>query len=485
MLTTAEIKKFIADDAASERKKQAAVGQRYYESEHDILKYRLFYYNENKVLTEDKFRSNVKICHPFFTVLSDQLTAFMLSFKESPIQAKETANGLQEKLDEYFDDEFWAEISDVISGCYNKGFEYIYAYKRSPENRLVFQCADSMGVCEVDGKETEDGKSYVIYRYTDRLKGNSESVNRIQVWSDKDVSFFIQNSSSGEIERDSTEKVNPRPHVVYTDDKTGQKMGYPLNFIPFWRLDFNKKQVSGLKPIKAIIDDFDLMQCGLSNNLKDFDTPLHVVKGFEGAEEEVNELFQNLKTKKMVITDGEGGIDIKTVDIPYEARKVKADEDRTSIYTFGMGFNPAQTGDGNITNVVIKSRYFLLEMKANKLEKQLRKMLKKIVKVVLDEINRETQKGYEISDVEFNLERSIMTNESENAANEKVKAETEQIKINTILNAAAQLGEEQALKAICEVMDLDFEELKGQLERDNPDGDLAAAKSALEVNVAK
>ena len=91
MLATAQIKQLIDSDALSEKKRAAEVGQRYYDAEHDILNYRMFYYNTDGVLVEDKARANSRICHPFFTELVDQLAAYMLSFEESPIQAKETA----------------------------------------------------------------------------------------------------------------------------------------------------------------------------------------------------------------------------------------------------------------------------------------------------------------------------------------------------------------------------------------------------------
>lgn len=105
MLTEAEIKRFIDNDSSSEKKRFAEVGQRYYEANHDILKSRLFYYNADGNLVEDTTRSNIKISHPFFTELSDQLSAYMLSFKENPIRAKEAVEGLQDYLDEYFDDD--------------------------------------------------------------------------------------------------------------------------------------------------------------------------------------------------------------------------------------------------------------------------------------------------------------------------------------------------------------------------------------------
>jgi len=71
--------------------------------------------------------------------------------------------------------------------------------------------------------------------------------------------------------------------------------------------------------------------------------------------------------------------------------------------------------------------------------------------------------GYKVTDVRFEFTRSIMMNESENIANEKTEADTQQVKINTILNMAAQIGDEQTLKALCDVMDWDFDELKEQL----------------------
>lgn len=477
MLSEAEIKKFISDDIASEKKRFAAVGQRYYEADHDILKCRLFYYNADGVLIEDKTRSNVKIPHPFFTELVDQLSGYMLSFNENPIQAKDSVPELQEYLDTYFDDEFWDEIGELISGAYSKGFEYLYTYKNA-DDRLVFQCADSMGVVEVRETDTDDGCKYVIYWYIDRIEKGKKEIRRIQVWSDTETAYFVQSGRDGKIEIDKSVAINPRPHVVYTDPKTKQKMGYGLGYIPFWRLDNGKKQFSGLKPIKALIDDYDLMECGLSNNLTDFDTPLHVVSGFQG--ENLDELQQNLKTKKIVGVDSEGDVQVRTVDIPYEARKAKASDDEKNIYRFGMGFNSSQAGDGNVTNVVIRSRYTLLDLKANKMEKRLRKLLKQIIKVVLAEINQEHKTDYQLSDIKFLFTHEITTNESENIQNAKTEAETKQIEINTILNLAATVGDEQVLRAICDFMEWDYEELQKKKNALDEEQGIGNAQTTLE-----
>ena len=178
--------------------------------------------------------------------------------------------------------------------------------------------------------------------------------------------------------------------------------------------------------------------------------------------------------------DSDGGLDILTVAIPYEARKAKLDIDEQSIYRFGMGFNSAQVGDGNITNVVIRSRYTLLDLKANKLIKRLKRFLKPIIRVVLDEINEKNSTDYQYNDVFVEFTPVVPTNEQENAQIAQIEAQTEQIKINNIMSAAAMIGDDEALKGICDILDLDYDELKGQLEKLNEAQNTANAQGILE-----
>ena len=475
MLTIQEIKTFIDNDAASVKKRLAKTGLRYYEADHDIKNYRIFFIDADGELKEDKNKSNIKISHAFFTELVDQEVQYMLSGKDAFVKSDNP--DLQAELDAYFNDneDFMAEFTEVLTGAIAKGFENMYAYKNA-EGKTAFQCADSMGVVEVRAKETEDGCEYVIFHYVDRIGKDNKIIKRIQVWDDKQTTFYCQ-EGEGQIQLDDSVDLNPRPHTIYKKegDESTYYEGY--GFIPFFRLDNCKKQFSGLKPIKALIDDYDLMSCGLSNNIQDTNEALYVVKGFQG--DNLDELMLNIKAKKHIGVDEEGGVEIKTIDIPYQARQTKLDLDEKNIYRFGFGLNTSGLKDTNATtNMAIKAAYSLLDLKVNKLEIRLKQFMRKLLKVVLKEINDLNGTDYQMKDVYFDFKREILSNAQENAQIELTEAQRRQTEINTLLNLATHLDNETMMQQICEQLDLDYNDLKDKLPKPEED-DLYAAKDAL------
>lgn len=472
MLTTKEIKTIISNEKNSKFQRSARIGKKYYQGEHDIQDYRIYYFDATGNLVEDKSRSNIKISHAFFTELVDQLVQYILSSDERYVYSK--IPELQDKLDKQFNnnDDFNAELNELLTGVASKGSEYMYLFKNE-EGKLVFECADSLGIAEVRAKDTSDKCDYIIRWYIDRYDKDNEPIKKIEVWDKTGTTFYIEEGDKG-IVLDENVKINPRPHIITTNLKDGSMYGSSFGFIPFFRLDNNGSRTSNLIPVKALIDDYDLMSCSLSNNLQDLTDGIYVVKGFAG--DNLDELMQNVKTKKIVGVDETGDIDIKTVNIPYEARKAKMELDEKNIYRFGMGFNSAQVGDGNITNIVIKSRYVLLDLKANKLEIRLKKFLRKLIKVFLDTINEEEGTAYELADIYFKFERETITNDTDNAQIKLTKAQAEQTEVNTLLNIANSgiLDDETILKNICDILDVDYEEIKDKVPKDDIDDSINA-----------
>lgn len=454
MLKIEEIKDILEAKALAEETAKARKGIDYYNGRHDIKDYRIFYYNADGKIVEDKERSNVKICHPFFTELVDQCTQYLLSGSDDYI--KTDNQELQPLLNEYFDDSFKMELANLLTYTKVEGSSYLYRYV-DKDGKSKFSFADAMNVTEVPAKYTSDNQDYVIYRYLyKRAKIDKKTVDeyRVQVWSNNDVTYYKM--VGNDIKLDEEIAINPQPHILI--NKNGKKYGKSFNSIPFYRLDNNRSKVSDLFIVKDLIDDYDMMSCGITNNIEDFAEGIHMIKGYDG-EMNLDELMHNVKVKKQIKVGDGGDYDVKTVDIPYKARQDKLELDEKNIYRFGMGFNSNQLGDGNVTNVVIKSRYALLDMKCNKLELQLKRMLNKVVQDVLDEINAEHDTGYTLNDIYYNFEREIITNEVDNANIEKIEADKKAVEINTLLSVATQLGNDTIVKAICDTLELDYNEV--------------------------
>lgn len=458
MLSVEEIRKFILNDEASMKKLNARQGEAYYNGQHDILKKRIFFVNADGKLEEDLLKSNFRICHPFFNLLVNQQVQYTLSGKKGHIRSD--IPELQTELDAYFNDNevFMAELHELLRGAIKKGWEYMYAY-RDENGRTAFQCADSLGVVEVRAKETQDHCDYLIHWYVDRYDDGCKEIKRIEVWDQAQTYFYVQ-VDDGEITLDDSEPINPRPHVVLQKGKKLFRDDY--GEIPFYRLDNTKQQCSGLTLIKEQIDDYDVMNAGLSNNIEDTQEAIYVVRGFEG--DDLDELMLNIKAKKTVGVPEGGGLDVQTVNIPVEARKTKMEIDKENIFFFGMGVNTEALKDTSATtSVAIKTAYANLDLKCDGLLPYLKQFLRKLLNVVLAEINKANGTDYQQSDVYFNFEREIIINAQEQAQIRLTEAQEQQTRINTLLSTAVQLGDELTVQQILDAYDLDYDDVKDML----------------------
>ena len=455
------LSRFIDDAVKTDRqspiKEKMSEGIKYYDYKHDILKFRLFYYNEDGKLVEETNRSNIKIPHAFFTEQVDQKVQYLLS---NPVEFETADTELKTYLEEYIDDDFQLMLQEMVEGASKKAYEFAYVY-RATSGKLLFKVADSRKVVVIYDDMNE---VIAIIRYydTDITKDNRKvTVTKAELWDTEKTWFFVSSSDyNNRFILDESQEINPRFHQV-VEDSDGNLLGKGFGYIPFLKLSNNKNEKTDLEPIKALIDDYDLMACALSNNLVDFDHPIYAVKGY--GKDNLDELVTNLRTKRTVGVSQDGGIDVKTVDIPVTARKTKLETDKEAIYKFGMAFDSSQVGDGNITNIVIKSRYSLLDLKCNKTEIRLRAFIKQLLDIIILDINERYHKSFKRQQVEVVITRSTLINQTDNAETEKVEAETKGQLIQNLLDVAPYLDDESLLKKICAVQELDYDEVVQRL----------------------
>ena len=451
MLQTSEILAAINNEFNSIKYRNARKGLRYYEGDHDILDYKIYYVDQDGMAVEDTSKSNIKISHAYLTELINQKVSYFHNIKKDFVFSD--IPELQAALKERFDDEFFAELVDVLKYGSAEGWSYLYRYL-DEEGKSRFNFAEGLGVCEIPSHIASDEMAHIIYCYVEKIKDNKK-LEAVLDYTNESVTYYKKTGNS--LMLDDRYKINPRPLILSQPDENGAIYYDQFKRIPFYRFSNNKKEFSDLKPIKGLIDDADMMACSLSNNLQDLSEGIYMVKNYQGTNAE--EFIQNVKAKKYVGVGADGDFDVKTIEIPYQARQVKLGIDKEAIYKFGQGFNSSQSGDGNITNVVIKSRYSELDMKVNDFEIQVRKFLKPIIKDVIDEINKELKTNYKYSDVYVEFERATIVNEQETVQNNLTKAQQRQIDINNILSLNSILPEEEIRKEICRILELNYEDI--------------------------
>lgn len=454
MLAT-EIKSLINSDRASALKRKMMDGVRYYDSRHDILDTRLFFFDSNGQLKEEEYRANTKISHGFFTELVDQKVQYLLS---NPVEFATDQLELQSYLEQYIDDDFQLMLQELVEGASQKSYEYVF-WSVDEKGKIRFKTADALKTIPIYDENLAIDQ--MIYYYDDQITVKSEVKNviRAQFWTKEQVFYFVC-VNEGEMKLDESVEVNPAFHQL-AKDENGAYYGKGYGQVPFIKLANNKREKTDLEPIKDLIDDYDLMACSLSNNLIDFDHPIYIVRGFEG--DNLDTLVTNLKSKKTVSVDEDGGVDVQTVDIPVEARKTKLSIDKEGIYKFGMGFDSSQIGDGNITNIVIKSRYSLLDLKCNKAEVRLRAVIKQMLDLIVQNINELNEKAFDSSDIEVTITRSVMANETDNATVAKTEADTKQVLINNVMTVAPRLDDRTVLELLAEILEVDPDEVEKAL----------------------
>lgn len=99
-------------------------------------------------------------------------------------------------------------------------------------------------------------------------------------------------------------------------------------------------------------------------------------------------------------------------------------------------------------------------MKLNKKETYLRTLIDWMLELITEDINRRYNTDYNHRDIDVIIERETMANREENANIDKTEQETKQLQLTMIMDVAMFLPQEKVLREICNILELDWEEVQ-------------------------
>lgn len=231
---------------------------------------------------------------------------------------------------------------------------------------------------------------------------------------EKDVFYVEHWTLSGlntyKIHKDKITDFKQQQHfktkVYYNENDIEKEVLSNFKSIPFIPLYNNKSKESDLVGIKELLDMYNSINSGLIENINIFQEFIVKLKGFAGDNETLQSTLDNMVRFKAMSLPDNSDADYMKVDIPTEARKLMLDVLKENIFLTSQSMDPTKIGDGNLTNIVIQSRYAALDMKANRTEKQVKIFYEKFVKFIKDFYKKDF-------DDEINCNRSMLFNITE------------------------------------------------------------------------
>jgi len=323
---------------------------------------------------------NTSLYTNFFRLLVDQKVEYLL--------AKEVSSDVENVTDMFID------------GLYNASLDsqaWLYFYILDNKLQSAF-----INDSEIIPIYTNFGKDLsTIIRYYDK----DENTIAVEIWTDDNLAKMEIKNTNGKGKIVNAYETSHYSTQTRYDGEVEQETERYFNQIPFIPLYNNRSIETDLVPVKELLDIYNQINSGFISNINDFQEALVKLTGFSANQEVLEETMRNMKEYKVVGLPADGDVEYLKVEIPVAPRELILRLVKENIFLLGKGVEP-KTGDGSITNIVIKSRYASLDMKCNGAEKELKKFYHKVV----DFINDYESTGY---DYEITFNRSIIINESE------------------------------------------------------------------------
>lgn len=356
----------------SDVRKLMLTAQDYYGNDNDI-KDRIRYYIDRKGNKQEASNlSNSKLAHPFMRKLTNQKVNYLLS-KELTIQCDDEL--FSEAIGKYINKKFLRMLKRVGKDAIVNGIAWVQVYynaegvlsfKRIPSEEIIPFWADAdhtilEGVIRV----------YSVWQYLQN--GYKKEIFKVEYHTTVGVWYYILGEKGLKPDPDKGE--NLHGHFVVNVDKTddqGQPVvdeeGKPVtediqatwDKVPFIGFKYNDDELSLLKWIKPLVDDYDLNTSDTSNTLQDIPNSIKVVRNYDGTDK--GEFVQNLAIYRTAFVSGDGDMTsletkLDTVSIEAHLNRLKDD-----IYEAGSGVDTQDDNLGNASGVALEFRYAGLNM---------------------------------------------------------------------------------------------------------------------------
>ena len=354
---------------------QAAIAERYYRNENDILRNGLR--REEKEEASYLRNADNRISHNFHGLLVNQKASYMFT---APPLFDVGKTGSNKRITKVLGDKYAKTCKDLCINASNTAVAWLH-YWEAEGKGFQYGVVDSSQVIPVWSSDLEKRLLSVMRIYRN-LEENGKLYKIYEIWTDTQCQSFCQEES-----------LAPENGLMYYDVVNFSFLGagnqegsiYQHNFgaVPFIPFFNNNVNTNDLKNIKGLIDAYDKVYSGYVNDLEDIQEIIFILSGYGGTD--LQEFLQDLKKYKTIKLDGDEehpGMSTLTIDIPVEAREKLLSMTRKEIFEQGQGVDPQPEAFGNKSGEALKFMYALLELKAGLMETEFKLGFGELVRAI-------------------------------------------------------------------------------------------------------
>jgi SPP1 family phage portal protein len=372
-------------------------GVKYYFNKSEIKSRKKYYYDKAGNKIEDQEAINNKIPHGWHKLLVDQKVSYLVG-QELTITSEKKE--FEVKLNELLGDEFDDVLPELVKSASNKGREWLHPYI-DEEGNFDYIVIPAEEVIPIHNNSKRKNIEAVIRYYL-----LDDETLKIELWDRDQVTYYEK--VNGQIVLDVSEEVNPAPHFFVGEEGAG------WGEVPFIEFANNEEREPDLTFYKELIDAYDKVISGTTDNMEEIQSLVYVLKGYEGTN--LAEFMEQLRYYKAIKVSEDGGVDTEQAEVPMEAVEKFLDRFEGNIFTFGQGVNTNTDKFGNSpSGVALKFLFSLLDMKSNVLERKFTKGLMWLVWYIAEYLRITSQGEYDYKTAKFTFNKSMLMNEMENA----------------------------------------------------------------------
>lgn len=400
-----EIKEF----DSSSKKAWMLKGEKYYMVENDINN-RVFYCYEDGKRVLDINRTNNKLNHADYKNQVDDKVNYLLGRPYTLKCANEEyLNQVKTALGKHFID----TLNELAYEASNKGIGWLQVYL-DEKGKLKFMVIPAEQIIPIWKDRNHKELEAVIRQYeqVEYVGKKKQLVTKVQYWTADTVEYYIKKDNDLILDSEMYLEANEGSLGHFTEDNIASSWGQ----VPFVAFKNNWLELTDLKFVKSLIDNYDLSRSEVANYVEDLQNLIFILKGYGG--EDLSEFISDLKRYRAVKIDdpADGGLDTLTPTMDITAMKEHFEQLKKDIIESGQGVNKKVEGVGSaVSGIALKFLYSGLDLKCNQLDIHFTRGFENLLYFINVFLNKRAvvEDMDELEEVEIIFNRDITINEME------------------------------------------------------------------------